>query len=254
MNHYLLTVVTICYNDIKGLRKTISSYPLEFTNIEYIVIDGGSTDGSTEYLKSLRIRNLSWISESDNGIYDAMNKGIKISNGEYIIFMNSGDRFYSLGDFSKIINALKDGSPDILFGDTMMVDYNYKHLGLRSVITTRSLPNSLNFSSMKQGMLVCHQSFIVIKEIAPNYIEDNLSADIDWQIKSLKKATNVQRYNGIIAEYLVGGTSQQRHLKSLLDRFTVMKNHFGLFQTIYSHCYFIYRAFVFRLTGKRKKS
>jgi glycosyltransferase involved in cell wall biosynthesis len=242
-----LSVITICNNDLKGLQETISSYAFESEDIEYIIIDGGSSDGTSDYLESLSIHKLIWISEPDNGIYDAMNKGLKLVRGEYVIFMNAGDLFYSQDTLSNLITIIQYQKPDVIFGETMLVNSEYEKLGLRSDLTTRKLPDSLKWNDMIQGMLVCHQSFVVRRELAPQYILDNLSADIDWQIKCLKQVKNIVRYDGIICQYLLGGVSQQKHFKSLKDRFSILSNHYGLCSAIIAHIKIILRAIRFKL-------
>ena len=99
-----VTVITINYNNLHGLKRTIPSVLSQtYDDFEYIVVDGGSTDGSKEYIESQKGIS-QWISEKDKGIYNAMNKGISMAHGEYCIFMNSGDHFfspYSLGNAYK---------------------------------------------------------------------------------------------------------------------------------------------------------
>jgi len=104
-----LSIITINYNNASGLRKTVESVLSQSTHdFEYIVVDGGSTDGSVEYLESqnseLKTQNFSFISEKDNGIYNAMNKGIRMAQGEYLHFLNSGDW---LADEKVVENMLK---------------------------------------------------------------------------------------------------------------------------------------------------
>jgi putative colanic acid biosynthesis glycosyltransferase len=92
----MFSVITVCYNNLSGLKATYESLVSQsFTGYEWIVIDGGSDDGTSEFLSGLEAGANSWISESDLGIYDAMNKGIRNSRGQYLLFMNSGDKFFS---------------------------------------------------------------------------------------------------------------------------------------------------------------
>ena len=108
------SIITINYNNIDGLRKTIESVVRQsFKDFEYIVIDGGSTDGSAELIKEHQDCIDYWVSEPDNGIYNAMNKGIKAAHGEYINFLNSGDCFYNNGVLEDTLQHLK---ADIVHG------------------------------------------------------------------------------------------------------------------------------------------
>jgi glycosyltransferase involved in cell wall biosynthesis len=87
-----LSIITINYNNVKGLEKTINSVVNQsYNDFEYIIIDGGSTDGSVDIIKKHENKIVFWVSEPDNGIYDALNKGVKHSNGEYLLFLNGDD-------------------------------------------------------------------------------------------------------------------------------------------------------------------
>lgn len=90
-----VSVITVNYNNLKGLERTISSVLLQsFSDFEYIIVDGGSSDGSKEYIESKQEYINQWVSEKDHGVYNAMNKAIRMAQGEYCIFMNSGDHFF----------------------------------------------------------------------------------------------------------------------------------------------------------------
>lgn len=115
-----VSVITVVFNDFSNISKTINSVlEQNYLNTEYIVIDGGSTDGTSEvierYLDKLNI----YISEVDYGIYDAMNKGVRVANGEFIIFMNSGDVFAAMNSISLLMNAAIQGVEQVIFGSWM---------------------------------------------------------------------------------------------------------------------------------------
>ncbi len=238
---------------MRGLKKTLESIPAVLSGVEHIVIDGYSSDGTIEYLKteSQRRDHLKFVSEADQGIYDAMNKGLKIAHGEYVIFMNAGDGFYyntTIDDLVSVLNDHKD--IDILYGETMLVDDTGKDIGVRSAITTRKIPDQLSLKSFKAGMVVCHQSFVVRKALAGYYRLNNLSADYDWMIHCVKKSTKIIQYPGIIAAYLVGGTSEQYHFRSLVDRYKVMCVHYGVINTFLIHLAIIWRSITFKIHRK----
>ena len=111
-----LSIVTISYNNILGLKRTTENIVSQTWNdYEWIVIDGGSTDGTKEYLASLEKQPDYWCSESDKGIYDAQNKGIRISKGEYVCCMNAGDTFCNNDTLQKVFaNTPK---ADVVYGD-----------------------------------------------------------------------------------------------------------------------------------------
>jgi putative colanic acid biosynthesis glycosyltransferase len=119
----LLSVVTVCFNDAVGLNKTARSVAGLGFPVEWIVVDGGSKDGSVDFLKSNKFIN-QWVSESDDGIYDAMRKGLQMASGEFVIFMNSGDCF--IGDSPEMLNDLSMicDSVDVLYAGAKFVYAN----------------------------------------------------------------------------------------------------------------------------------
>ena len=120
MNNPKITVVTVCYNAVDVIEKTILSVINQtYSNIEYIVIDGNSSDGTVNIIKKYADRISKWISEPDKGIYDAMNKGIDVATGEWINFMNAGDMFVNKHVIENLISPMKDGS-DYVFGNTIL--------------------------------------------------------------------------------------------------------------------------------------
>ncbi|HYQ56400.1 MAG TPA: glycosyltransferase family 2 protein [Draconibacterium sp.] len=231
-----LSIITISYNCAKELEGTIRSVTEQsFSDVEYIIVDGGSKDGSPEVIKKYEARISKWVSEPDNGIYDAMNKGLNMAAGEYVLFMNAGDIFYASDALEKIpFSEFPDA--DIFYGETLSVDEKGNELGLRP----KTLPHNLNWKHFRNGMVVCHQSFLVKRELAPDYnMNYKLSADVDWVIKCLKRSQQTVFTGTIISRFLEGGASKQRHGESLKERFCVMKQNFGLRLTLWKHAGFI---------------
>jgi len=246
MDRIKLSIVTITHNNLAGLLRTKKSIDYANNSIEHIIIDGASDDGTLQILEQSR-SPVNWLSENDKGIYDAMNKGLARAQGDFVIFMNAGDTFYQKKTLPSVLKVLEKKQPDILYGETMCVNEHFKEIGIRSKITPKPFPESLNWQTVKMGMPVCHQSYIVKRELAPQYISNNLSADIDWMIKTLKKAKKVMRYDGIIASFELGGTSQKHRLKSLIDRWKIMCYHYGIFETIISHVRIVKRNILLKL-------
>lgn len=150
-----ITVITICYNDLVGLKKTVESVlKQDYRNVEYIIVDGASTDGSVDYLQSISEVLDTLISEPDRGIYHAMNKGIALATGEYIIFMNAGDIFSRENVLSEVIDS--GISADFVYGNAY---FNY---GLENVLV--SYPNQLTFSFLMTSAL-SHQSLFTKKSV-----------------------------------------------------------------------------------------
>ncbi len=238
-----LSIITITFNAEKFLGRTIASVEQQvFKDFEYLLIDGNSTDKTLEIAQKSRNLFSKIVSEPDKGLYDAMNKGLKLATGDYVWFMNAGDEIATADITKKLYEITTTQKPDVIYGETLFTNNEGEVLGKRSELTPHKLPEELTWEKMKLGMLVCHQSFIVRREIAPFYIKNNLSADIDWEISSLKASQKTVFYNGILSKYLIGGISNQQLKKSLTDRFSVLKKHFGLYATLSAHVQIIARG------------
>jgi glycosyltransferase involved in cell wall biosynthesis len=121
-NMPLITVVTVVRNGEKTLEETILSVINQtYKNVEYIIVDGASTDGTLEVIKKYEDRIDYWVSEPDKGIYDAMNKGIDLATGEWINFMNSGDEFYQVTTLHDVFLDFLNHNVDIIYGDTLLI-------------------------------------------------------------------------------------------------------------------------------------
>jgi glycosyltransferase involved in cell wall biosynthesis len=251
-----ISIITVVYNGEPYLEKTMFSvFEQTYSNIEYLIIDGKSKDGTLSIIRRHEARLAAWISEADKGLYDAMNKGLQRATGDFVLFLNAGDCFAAPDVLTQVFSKC-DAETDVLYGEVMMVTAQYQPIGTRSEITTRQLPSRLTWRSMRFGMVVCHQAFIPRREICPKYIENNLSADIDWVIKILKKSRKTVYTEQIIAHFLVGGVSKQRHWQSLKDRFAVLQTHFGTAANLFNHALIFARAvwFNFIKIGKPKYS
>lgn len=247
-----LTIITITYNAEQFLERTLKSIQQQvFKDFEYLLIDGSSTDKTLEIAKSYDTLFDRIISEPDKGLYDAMNKGLDLATGDYVWFINAGDEIARPDVCGKLFELSKE-NPDVIYGETFFTDLEGTNLGIRSELTPHKLPKSLNWQQMKYGMLVCHQSFIAKRKISPKFINNNLSADIDWEIAVLKSSNKTLNYNGVLSKYLIGGISNQQLKKSLKDRFLVLKNHFGLLSTISAHVKIINRGILKILNNKGK--
>lgn len=230
-NQSSLSVITVVYNNARDIERTLLSVINQTHKaIEYIVIDGLSTDGTTEIIKKYQDRIKKFISEKDEGIYDAMNKGLEIATGDYVIFMNSGDEFYAADTVEKVF-ALSAGA-DIYYGETEMMNEKGENLGQRR----HNAPTQLTWRSFKYGMTVSHQAIYIRRSLTEPFDRRyQLSADIDWIIRAIKKAKKIVNVNRYVARYQVGGVSKSKHRQSLLERFDIMKRYYGLVPTILNH-------------------
>lgn len=151
-----LSIITINYNNCAGLRKTINSVVAQtFTDYEWIVIDGGSTDGSKELIEKNSSRFSFWCSEPDKGIYNAMNKGIDHANGDFLHFLNSGDWMYDNDSYQAIFD--NDIKSDIIYSDVALVlKDNYKYI--------KKLPSNITLSFFFED-IINHQNALFSKEL-----------------------------------------------------------------------------------------
>ena len=251
----LFSIITIVYNGESLIGGTMQSVVNQtFTDYEYLIVDGHSKDGTFAIVQEFQKKyplSISAISERDKGLYDAMNKGLGRARGEFILFLNAGDRLFEPTTLEKLANAASP-TTDVLFGETMLVDGNRTHTGTRTALTVQKLPERLTWQSMRLGMVVCHQSFLVRRKLAPQYIEQNLAADIDWVIKCLKVSKNQINTHTIISEYLMGGVSKTQHRQSLKDRYAVLKTHFGKLPNLLNHGVIVVRALIFKWNNRKK--
>ncbi|MCE7058791.1 glycosyltransferase family 2 protein [Dyadobacter sp. CY343] len=249
-NQPLLTIITVTYNAGTVVERTLKSVQAALAQVEkpelveYLIIDGKSNDDTLSICGRYSELISKTVSEKDGGIYDAMNKGMALASGKYLWFLNAGDEIYNRDILRDLLPVLNQ-SFDIVYSDAMMVTESGKEQGLRSKFTPHDLPENISWKDFNLGMKICHQAFIVKKEIAPVYDINNLSADIDWEIKCLKQARSTHFLPFILCRYLLGGTSVKNHRRSLTDRFIVLKRHFGLISTILNHGKIIYRGINF---------
>jgi glycosyltransferase involved in cell wall biosynthesis len=162
-----LSIITVVLNNRKALELTIESIKKFIFNspyslsVEHCIVDGGSSDSTIDYIKSIDIDNyisFKYISEKDRGIYDAMNKGIEISSGRYVNFLNAGDTICDSIDMNYLFNSLQNDLSDRKSAGLALISLvNFKHFGYK--ITPR------NFNSFSPGMPTIHQSMIYKKNI-----------------------------------------------------------------------------------------
>lgn len=240
-----ISIITVVYNAKSLIERTIISVLSQtYTNIEYIIIDGGSSDGTLEIAEKYQHDIAVILSGKDNGIYDAMNKGLSTATGDFVLFLNAGDELYSTEIISKIVSL---GDADVYYGNTAIVNENGVVLGDRRL----SPPEELNWRSLKFGMCVSHQSFIAKRSLCDKYnLKYAVSADIDWVIQVLKKSNKIVNTKNYISKFLEGGASNKRRKVALGERFSIMVLHYGFFQTILNHIYILLRYPFHKLSKK----
>lgn len=236
----LFSIITVTYNAASTLPATLASVKEQSCKqYEYIVMDGLSKDNTVEMAKAADIPNARIFSSSDKGLYDAMNKAIDEATGDYLIFLNAGDAFHAPDTLQTIADAIvANGRPDIVYGQTQLVNANRQRIGDRHLIA----PEELTFKSFAQGMLVCHQAFIVSRKIAQHYdLQYRFSADYEWCLRCLKQSSKNVYVPHTIIDYLSEGLTTANRKASLKERFNIMCHYYGTIPTIVRHLKFIPR-------------
>ena len=234
------SIITVTFNAGKVLEKTIQSVINQsYKHVEYIIVDGASKDNTLEIAERYRNRINTLVSEPDKGLYDAMNKGIRLATGDYLCFLNAGDTFHNNETLQHMVNTLKNETlPDVIYGQTAIVDANGHFLHMRR----KSAPEKLTWKSFQNGMLVCHQAFFARRTLAlahPYDLQYRFSADFDWCIRLMKKAKCLHNTRLTIIDYLNEGMTTRNHRASLKERFRIMVKHYGLFSTMWHHFLFV---------------
>ncbi|MDD4593433.1 MAG: glycosyltransferase family 2 protein [Parabacteroides sp.] len=267
-----ITIVTVTYRAMKLLPVTLQSvedqnYPF----VEHVIVDGKSEDGTMDLLQKYKERNevahqvheIKILSESDEGLYDAMNKALKMATGDYVLFLNAGDRLHGKGTLRQVaevaaldLNVLRgvekgvniqEGLAGVIYGNINVVD-EVGHFVRERRLTP---PEHLSWKSFRHGMVVCHQAFFARMDLArrnPYQLKYHFSADFDWCIRIMHEAAKMKiplkNAHLIVADYLQGGLTIKNHRRSLMERFCIMSHHYGLLTTIFFHIFFVFRAMV----------
>lgn len=221
-----ISIITVVYNGADVIEKTIRSVIEQHNkNNEYIIIDGGSTDGTIDIIKKYEDKIDLWISESDKGIFDAMNKGVELAKGKYIALLNAGDYYEShvLKKVEEIISRNQDAG--VIYGDTNLIIPVGNNLYSLNII-----PNTVVDERLMIAPVFCHQSSFVKRDLflRLGYF-DNVSIAGDWLhfIKLYKNQVRFLYINETISNYLEGGASTTA--KGFKESFK-FKKEFGTFR------------------------
>ena len=262
-----ITVVTVTYNAEQTLERTLQSVASQtYPRVEHLIVDGLSVDGTLSLIQEYAEDNsvcdtpheIQFIREPDSGLYDAMNKAIDNANGDYLVFLNAGDKFHSDDTLERVVETVSSvhGNefdeatwPAVLYGETDIVDDNGVFLRHRRLQT----PEVLSWRSFLSGMLVCHQSFYVRTDMAHQFhynLRYRFSGDFDWCIRIMKDAQqqgqSLFNTRMVLTDYLSEGMTTKNHRKSLLERFRIMCRHYGYLTAIGQHLWFVLRLVVKR--------
>jgi glycosyltransferase involved in cell wall biosynthesis len=233
-----ISIITVNYNDREGLKKTIESVINQtWQDFEFIVIDGGSTDGGTAVIEQFKDKIDYWISEPDTGVYHALNKGIKVSTGDFLIFMNSGDTFHD-NNVLEVVASQLVSNIDIYYGN----NYKVKANGSKSL---KTYPERLDFSFFYNSNLN-HQSTFIRRSLFEKYFYYNEDYKIlsDWEffICTICKENVPYKYlNTVICNYDFTGMSStgiyEKYVQ--LEREEVLNKYFLAFVDDYKRLKFI---------------
>ena len=256
------SIVTITYNADNVLGKTVDSvFSQTYPHVEHVIIDGASTDDTLQVAQDYMQRSyaasngheIRIVSEPDNGLYDAMNKGLRQVSGDYVLFINAGDFFPDSEVLSNIARNVglegvsREKLPVVLYGNTDIVDNDGRFLRHRRL----QPPANLSWRSFRHGMLVCHQAFYARLDIAKTVPYDcryRFSADVDWCIRIMKEAEirhlPLLNLHLVVANYTEEGQSTIHHRESLNERYQIMCHHYGKIPTIFMHLWFAVRQII----------
>lgn len=241
----LFSIITVTWNAASVIAPTIRSVQRQTSSdYEMLIIDGASTDDTLDIVRRASIASLRVFSEPDNGLYDAMNKGIARARGRYLIFLNAGDAFADDAVLARLA-LLTSSNPGVLYGQTQLVNADGDVVGMRHL----TAPRRLDADSFVNGMVVCHQAFVARRDLVPEYdLQYRLSADYDWCIKVLRKSpSNAYAGEAPIISYLADGMTTRHHRASLVERYRIMCHHYGTLRATLRHLGFIPRYLKRRL-------
>ena len=263
-----ISVITVTYNPGELLEPTMRSVAEQVgVQIDYVVVDGASKDGTVDRLRSFgkRIEEIEadggqdernqltyrWVSEPDRGLYDAMNKGLVMAHGDYVLFLNAGDTLAHPRVLADLWSERKGAA--VYYGQAMVVEsMGGRELGLRKPLP----PQHLNWRSLRFGMVVSHQAFVIKRERALPYdLQYRICADIDWMIRCLRvldpgalgpevvssKALGVHFADRVLVHFLDGGLSSQRRKAAWKERFLIMSRHYGPLNNLLNHGWIVIR-------------
>lgn len=240
----LISIITINYNNKAGLQRTIESIISQnYVDVEYIIIDGGSTDGSVDVIKQYEDKITYWVSEKDAGIYNAQNKGIEKATGEYLLFLNSGDEFVSSNVLKDSSVFLNDGV-DFVTGDMKVIqegkpDWVY------------SAPKSVDFEHFYAG-IIPHPATFIKKSCFDRFgkYDENLKIVSDWKffvVAICRYNCSYKKINLLISKFYMDGISTVNKALDLEERKMVLQSEFPGFY----HTYVNYAAYNTLLNTRR---
>ena len=225
-----ISIITITYNSAKSLPRALQSVQRQlYGDIEHVIVDGASTDGTTDLIKKYadQYKNVRWISEPDKGIYDALNKGIRMATGDAIGFLHSDDVFYSTDSVAHIARALEEEGVQVVYGDLQYCN--------GEKVVRRWKSNDFNPCALKYGWMPPHTTVYVRREVYQEVGEYDewfrISADYDMMLRIFTAGYRSSYLPEVLVSMEVGGASNKntkaRLSKTQEDYIVLKKNHVG---------------------------
>lgn len=221
------SVISVTLNDLAGLQRTYRSLRAQrHGDYTWVVLDGGSDDGTVDWLTRLDPARVSWVSERDAGLYDAMNKGIERAQGDYLVFLNGGDEFADADVLARVGSAATDDPvPDFLFGDAIDVTAEGHELYRRA----------RSHRSLWWTMFTAHQAMFFRRARIGDLryrLEYRYAADYAFVAEFLDPARGgvpvVRRVTGPLCRFWLGGASWTQRPKAIREDFTIRRRHLRL--------------------------
>jgi glycosyltransferase involved in cell wall biosynthesis len=214
----LITVVTVVFNGAEFLEDTIRSVIEQtYDNVEYIIVDGGSKDGTLDIIRKYEHAIDYWVSKSDKGIYDAMNKAIDLGSGDWINFMNAGDSFFDSKVLDRVFNY------PVNYVDAMVVygDHEVRYPDRKKIVKAGKIDN------LWKGSQFCHQSaFVLLNHHKNNKFNLNMkiAADFEFFYRTQRAGLNMNYTPGVLSKVSAGGVSDAKRFHSIYERFICLDN------------------------------
>lgn len=223
----LVNIVTVAYNAKNDLKKTISSViSQDYPRINYIIIDGGSDDGTLEMIKKYKEKINLYISEKDDGIYDAMNKGISRVREGYLNFLNAGDEYISNKTISNVFKNIGN-EYDLVYGKIIVGEVTNEKLKNPQETKNFTKNNLLLYNTA----VLCHQAMFLKKEATPLYdVFYKIKGDLDWYFEIIDKnpSLSYHRSDVVVTNYKGGGMSEKRYFLDVYEVTKLIIKRFGI--------------------------
>jgi glycosyltransferase involved in cell wall biosynthesis len=202
-NSPVVSIITVCFNAEKTIEKTLESVcAQDYPNIEYIIIDGKSSDNTLNIVEKYKSNIALVYSGKDKGIFDAMNIGIQKATGDYLWFIHADDQIFANNSLSLAMQS--NNNEDFIYGKAMLVNESGRERGLEER-KPHPKQSELSWKTMKNGMVICHQAMLVKRAVAPLYnLDYALVGDLDWVINILKKTNSLRDCGQYLCRFVEG--------------------------------------------------